>query len=526
MEFERAKTSIIKVVGIGGGGCNAVNYMHSQGIQGVDFVVCNTDVQSLEASPVLNKIQLGKNLTDGLGAGNDPESGRNAALESIDDIKEMFDCNTKMVFLTAGMGGGTGTGAAPVIASIAREMDILTVGIVTEPFSFEGIKRKKQAEDGINELRNHVDSLIVICNDKLRQLYGNLKLKEAFTKADNVLSTAAKGIAEIITVPGYVNMDFKDVRTVMKDSGVAIMGVGIAEGENRALKAAELALNSPLLNDNNIKGAQNILVHITSGADEIDLDELGIITDYIQEEAGKRSNIIWGNYVDESLGSKVSVNVVATGFQQSGQQILAGSVLIGEQQSTIHKLQPKEKKETEDHKETDPMLNFEVQKKTDTEEPKTNPETQTQEPSVRYDLYNDELPENNTEPDKEKKADNVFEFPSSFSEDSKPEEQTSLDFELKTVSPNKQEDPCNDDHIHHLCTRQDRINNLKSMSMQIRSSEGLNKLEKEPAFRRKEIEITPTLPSNETDWSDTTISNSSGNTQINKGNSFLHDNVD
>jgi len=300
----------------------------------------------------------------------------------------------------------------------------------------------------------------------------------------------------------------------------------VAEGENRALKAAELALNSPLLNDNNIKGAQNILVHITSGADEIDLDELGMITDYIQEEAGKKSNIIWGNYVDESLGSKVSVNVVATGFHQSGQQILAGSVLIGEQQSTVHTLNPKYKNNPEEDKETDPLLNFEVQRKTDTEEPQINPEPQIQEPSVRYDLYNDKLPDKNITPDEEKKPDNVFEFTSSLSDEPNTEEQTSLDFELKTVAPNKHDDPCKENHTPLLSTRQDRINNLKNISMKIRSNEGLNDLEKEPAFKRCKIEITPPLPSSETDLSDTTVSTSSGNTQINKGNAFLHDNVD
>ena len=321
MDFERLRSSIIKVVGVGGGGCNAVNHMHSQGIQGVDFVVCNADTQSLEASPVMNKIQLGAGLTDGLGAGNDPIAGKNAALESIDDIKEMFENNTKMIFITAGMGGGTGTGAAPVIAQVAREMGILTVGIVTIPFSFEGRKRKIQAQEGIAELKEHVDSLIIICNDKLREIFGNLKLSDAFARADNVLTTAAKGIAEIITVTGYVNVDFEDVKTVMKESGVAIMGTGISEGENRALKASEMALNSPLLNDNNIKGAKNILLYISSGSDEIAMDELAEITDYIQDAAGVETNIIWGNSLDESLGNKISVILVAAGFDSSENDI-------------------------------------------------------------------------------------------------------------------------------------------------------------------------------------------------------------
>ena len=272
--------NIIKVIGVGGGGGNAVTHMFTEGIQGVDFILCNTDKQALEKSPVANKIHLGKRL---LGAGNKPEEGHKAAIETTDELREILSKDTKMLFITAGMGGGTGTGAAPVVAEIARELDILTVGIVTLPFSFEGKRRQQQAQLGIEELRKHVDALLVISNDKLRQEHGDMKLTQAFKKADDVLKTAAKGIAEIITVTGYVNVDFKDVNTVMRDSGKAIMGSGYAEGENRATKAVEEAVHSPLLDDSDIRGAKNILVYITSGTEEVTLDEVTDITEYVQE---------------------------------------------------------------------------------------------------------------------------------------------------------------------------------------------------------------------------------------------------
>jgi len=316
MKFDLPKdqASIIKVIGVGGGGSNAVNHMYNQGITGVDFVICNTDAQALDLSPIPNKIQLGTTLTEGLGAGADPLVGKNAAIEDVDAIKKVLENNTKMVFITAGMGGGTGTGAAPVIAQTAREMGILTVGIVTIPFSFEGRIRKQQAEQGLAELKEHVDTLLIVNNDKLRMMYGNLKMSEAFAKADDVLSVAAKGISEIITVTGYVNTDFRDVNTVMKDGGTAIMGTGIAEGENRAIDAVCKALTSPLLNDSEIKGANYILLNITSGVEEITMDEIGDITDYIQGEAGLDATVIWGNCTDQTLVDKVSVTVIATGF--------------------------------------------------------------------------------------------------------------------------------------------------------------------------------------------------------------------
>jgi len=310
----KEESSIIKVIGVGGGGSNAVNHMYKQGIRGVDFVVCNTDQQALDMSPVPKKIALGSSLTEGRGAGAQAEVGRNAAIENLDDIKEILGTDTKMVFITAGMGGGTGTGAAPVIAEAARELGILTVGIVTIPFGFEGKKRKLQAAIGLEELKKHVDTVLIISNDKLREMYGNLKLSEAFGQADDVLSIAAKGIAEIITVEGYVNVDFEDVRTVMTKSGVAIMGSATTSGEDRAIKAVEQALASPLLNDNNIFGASNILLYISSGKDEVTMDEVAEITDYIQEEAGMDADVIWGNGTDEDLGDKLTLTIIATGF--------------------------------------------------------------------------------------------------------------------------------------------------------------------------------------------------------------------
>lgn len=309
--------SIIKVIGVGGGGSNAVNYMYKQGINDVEFIVCNTDAQALKISPVPNKLQIGNALTEGLGAGANPEKGRDAALESRDQIRDLLDDGTKMVFITAGMGGGTGTGAAPVIAKIAKEMDILTVGIVTAPFSFEGRKKRQQADLGISELRSCCDTVLVILNDKLREIFGNLSISQAFAQADNVLTTAAKGIAEIITVPGYVNVDFEDVKTVMRDSGAAVMGSAQTMGDRRAIRAAEEALSSPLLNNKDIDGAQKILLSIVSGEEaELQMDELSEITEYIQEKAGDNAEVIFGHGVDNALGDHIRVTVIATGFDR------------------------------------------------------------------------------------------------------------------------------------------------------------------------------------------------------------------
>lgn len=306
--------SIIKVIGVGGGGSNAVNHMFSQGIKDVEFVVCNTDAQALDGSPVPNKLQIGANLTEGLGCGANPEVGRAAAVESKDQIRELLQ-GTKMVFITAGMGGGTGTGAAPVIAKIAKDMDILTVGIVTVPFGWEGKKKLAQAQIGIDSLRENCDTVITILNDKLREIYGNLPIGQAFSEADNVLTTASKGIAEIITLAGYVNVDFQDVRTVMLNAGAAVMGTSETKGEGRGRRAAEGALASPLLDNRDIMGAKKILLSIISGAEaELSMDELSEITDYIQEQAGDEAEVIFGHGVDPDLSDRIRVTVIATGF--------------------------------------------------------------------------------------------------------------------------------------------------------------------------------------------------------------------
>ena len=327
------KSNLIKVVGVGGGGSNAINYMYNQGINGVDFVVCNTDSQALQNSPVPNKIQLGVTLTEGLGAGADPERGAQAALESIDEINQMLNINTKMVFIAAGMGGGTGTGAAPIIGKLAKDLDILTVGIVTIPFQFEGKTRNVQAQDGIKKLRNNVDSLIVINNNKLRDVYGDLGFKKGFAKADEVLTKAAKGIAEVITNHYTQNIDLKDAKTVLENSGTAIMGSGSSSGDNRAKKAVELALDSPLLNDNRILGSKNVLLLIVSGEDEATIDEINTINELIQSEAGS-TNIIMGLGEDINLQNEISVTIIATGFAPDLQQ----DIIHSEPQKIIHSL--------------------------------------------------------------------------------------------------------------------------------------------------------------------------------------------
>lgn len=313
-DLPKGNSSIIKVIGVGGGGNNALRHMYEIGIKGVDFVICNTDAQTLDNNPVANKVQLGNTTTEGLGAGADPEVGEKAAIESIDEIKASLGQNTKMVFITAGMGGGTGTGAAPVIAKVAKEMGILTIGIVTVPFSFEGKRRLEQAEIGLDKLRSNVDSLIVINNDKLRQQFGDLGFKQGFAKADEVLTNAAKGMAEVITGYFDVNIDFRDAKSVLQNSGTALMSTGKAQGENKAEEAVKKALDSPLLNDNKITGAKNVLLLIRSGNEEVTMDEIGIIMDHIQKEAGHTADIIFGVGTDEELGDSVSVLVIATGF--------------------------------------------------------------------------------------------------------------------------------------------------------------------------------------------------------------------
>ncbi len=340
-DLPKNQSNVIKVIGVGGGGSNAINHMFRQGINGVDFVICNTDSQALENSPVPNKIQLGVSLTEGLGAGANPQVGEQAAIESLEEIKTMLTTNTKMVFITAGMGGGTGTGAAPIIAKLAKELDILTVGIVTIPFQFEGKMRNEQAQIGVENLRNNVDSLIVINNNKLREVYGNLGFKAGFSKADEVLATAARGIAEVITHHYTQNIDLRDAKTVLANSGTAIMGSAAAGGANRAHEAISKALDSPLLNDNKIKGAKNVLLLIVSGTEEITIDEIGEISDYIQTEAGNNANIIMGVGEDETLDGNIAITVIATGFNAEQQHEIVNT----EAKKIIHTLEEEQSAE-------------------------------------------------------------------------------------------------------------------------------------------------------------------------------------
>ncbi len=358
-DLPKNQSNVIKVIGVGGGGSNAINHMFKQGIKGVDFIVCNTDSQALQNSPVPNKIQLGVHLTEGLGAGANPEVGQQSALESIADIEKMLDSNTKMVFITAGMGGGTGTGAAPVIAQLAKERDILTVGIVTIPFQFEGKVRQDQALNGVERLRKQVDSLIVINNNKLREVYGNLGFKAGFSKADEVLATASRGIAEVITHHYTQNIDLKDAKTVLSNSGTAIMGSAMALGENRAKEAIVAALDSPLLNDNKISGAKNVLLLIVSGTNEITIDEIGEINDHIQAEAGYNANIIMGVGEDETLGDAIAVTIIATGFNIEQQSEIVNT----EPKKIIHSLEAEQKIVQElTPKKTVPAFEFEPAK--------------------------------------------------------------------------------------------------------------------------------------------------------------------
>ena len=338
-DLPKNRSNVIKVIGVGGGGSNALNYMYHQGINGVDFVVCNTDAQALENSPIPNKIQLGVSLTEGLGAGADPQVGAQSAIESLDHISDMLSVNTKMVFITAGMGGGTGTGAAPVIAKLAQELGILTVGIVTMPFQFEGKTRNEQAQQGLTNLRKHVDSIIVINNNKLREVYGDLGFKQGFAKADEVLAKASRGIAEVITNHYTQNIDLRDAKTVLANSGTAIMGSGTASGSQRAHEAIVQALDSPLLNDNKIIGAKNVLLLIVSGSDEVTIDEISSINEFIQKEAGNNTNIIMGIGEDETLDNSISVTIIATGFALDMQQ----EIVHADPQKIIHSLDDDQK---------------------------------------------------------------------------------------------------------------------------------------------------------------------------------------
>jgi len=523
MQFElpQEEKSIIKVIGVGGGGSNAVNHMFRLGIKGVDFIICNTDKQALEKSPVKNKIQLGIKSTKGLGAGSIPDVGRDAALESIDEIKSFLDDDTQMVFITAGLGGGTGTGAAPVIASIAREMGILTVGIITIPFTFEGKKRRAQAEAGLEEMKKYVDTLLVIGNDKLREIYGNLKMSEAFEHADDVLTGAAKSIAEIISLHMHINVDFNDVKTVMKDSGVAIMGSAVASGEKRAIKAVEQALNSPLLNDNDISGARHVLLNIMSGSDDIDMDEFGDITDFIQEAAGGTAELITGYGTDASLGDNVSVTIIATGFKSKASGFEAPAfkerkvVNLDEKEAPV-----KEAKQTtiiEEIQKSEPFVFTKVEKDV---ESVISPMHQVDEPIIKPNTTTPTQETNNSVESETNLPIVEFTFNTIKDEEVKP---TVSEVKLD-VSSASHDGVSREEQIK---LAQERIRKLKDITLKMKSPEGLAALEKQTAFERKNIVLENKTPSTESSVSRYTLSEGDDKKiEIRPNNSFLHDNVD
>jgi cell division protein FtsZ len=538
MKFDLPKdqSSIIKVIGVGGGGSNAVNHMYRQGIKGVDFIVCNTDHQALDMSPVPVKIQLGQSLTDGRGAGSIPDVGKNAAIENLDDIKAILEKNTKMVFVTAGMGGGTGTGAAPVIAQVARELGILTVGIVTVPFTFEGKKRRSQAELGLDKMRDAVDTLLIINNDKLREMYGNLSLINAFEQADDVLAIAAKGIAEVISVTGQINVDFNDVNTVMKDSGVAIMGSSEADGDDRAIKCVESALASPLLNDNNIQGAKYVLLNITYGKNAVLMDEITEITDYIQEEAGSTADVIWGHGYDEELGDKLCVTIIATGFKT------VPNTGIPERQPEKKMLnlddhhptmitQPIESpiESATDDAPMETTINESAELSLD-EEPfvvkKFNLEEETEEPQVLA-VNSNELVEENEETIASS-SDGKIRFYLDEQEDVVEEKETnSAQWNVSSPNSLSEKEPSVEENKE---LTEQRLNRIKKESQKLKSPLGISELENEPAYKRRNIQLDDDFPRSE----DSNVSKFSlgdqdengNNLGLSGNNSFLHDNVD
>ena len=530
MQFElpQEEKSIIKVIGVGGGGSNAVNHMYRLGIKGVDFIICNTDKQALDKSPVPNKIQLGDQLTKGLGAGSIPDVGRNSALESIDEIKSYLGDNTQMVFITAGLGGGTGTGAAPVIASIAKEQGILTVGIVTIPFTFEGKKRRQQAEAGLEEMKKYVDTLLVIGNDKLREIYGNLKMSEAFEHADDVLTGAAKSIAEIISLHMHINVDFNDVKTVMQDSGVAIMGSAVASGEKRALKAVEQALNSPLLNDNDISGARHVLLNIMSGSDDIDMDEFGEITDYIQEAAGGTAELITGYGTDASLGDNVSVTIIATGFktkQTTGFESPAFKerkvVNLDEKTEVKPVAEVQQISIVDEITKAEPFVYVKEEKKEEpkNETPVSNNVNKTEE-KIITDFTITSVNDTTSAVD-EVTTTSVVEF--TFNEVK--DETSKVTPVENNVDSDAQKDAVSREEQIKLA--QERIRKLKEITLKMKSPEGLAALEKQTAFERKNISLENKTPSTESNVSRYTLSEGDDKKiEIRPNNSFLHDNVD
>jgi cell division protein FtsZ len=547
MEFDLPKhdtpqaASIIKVIGVGGGGSNAVNHMYLQGIAGVDFIVCNTDCQALDLSPVPHKIQLGPNLTEGRGAGMIPEVGMNAAMENIQEIRELLSKDTKMVFVTAGMGGGTGTGAAPVIAQVAKDLGILTVGIVTVPFNFEGRKRRQQAEEGLERMRQNVDTLLIINNERLREFGKNMSLSEAFSHADDVLTVAAKGIAEVISVTGAINVDFNDVNTVMRNSGHAIMGSASAAGEDRAVIAVKNALNSPLLYDNDINGARYVLLNISYGDREVMMDEITDITDYIQEAAGSTADVIWGHGHDASLGDQLSLTIIATGF--------SSSPLTGFEKSperTVVVLEEEKKQEITaplsspfESIATAPVAHVtEEPFMKQVEAPLTNP-FQTVEtpmdavavsPKTTFNLYDEQeevvsaaqtsmswevfdvqadaiTPTQATPTFEQEVVKHVLEDDSQM--------RVELEMPRRILSPEEQQRK-----------NQERVSRIQEFTSKLKKPDGLLEFENEPAFVRRNIQLQQQSPSSQEEISRFGIGKDANGNSTLRSNNFLHDNVD
>lgn len=532
MEFDLPKenSSIIKVIGVGGGGSNAVNHMYNQGIIGVDFIVCNTDKQALDISPVPYKIQLGPSLTEGRGAGSLPDVGKNAAIENIDEIRDLLSTNTKMVFVTAGMGGGTGTGAAPVIAQVAKELGILTVGIVTVPFNFEGRKRRIQAEEGMEAMRNNVDTLLVINNERLREITGNLTIGNAFAQADDVLTVAAKGIAEVISVTGAINVDFNDVNTVMRDSGVAIMGSAASEGESRAINAVQEALASPLLNDNDISGAQYVLLNITYGDKEVLMDEITDITDYIQDEAGSTADVIWGHGYDPTLGDKLSVTLIATGFASS--PITGFEKAPEKKKSTLDEEPKNEIKAPLDSPTQSNVWNNAKEVEAPQEEPFLKAEEVTPEATNEWKPLEDERPA------EEQKAMD-FSWDTAKNEEVAPAQVNEASAEKEEVKRYMLEDDLEEqvtgttENTRTILSpeeqqrkMQERMTKIQEYTAKLKKADGIIEFENEPAFVRRNIQLDDKKFSSDDSVSRFGVStDENGNSKL-RGNSFLHDNVD
>ncbi|MEY4287775.1 MAG: hypothetical protein RL511_1864 [Bacteroidota bacterium] len=559
MEFDLPKhetpqaASIIKVIGVGGGGSNAVNHMYLQGIAGVDFIVCNTDCQALDLSPVPYKIQLGPNLTEGRGAGMIPEVGMNAAMENIQEIRELLSKDTKMVFVTAGMGGGTGTGAAPVIAQVAKDLGILTVGIVTVPFNFEGRKRRQQAEEGLERMRQNVDTLLIINNERLREFGKNMSLSEAFSHADDVLTVAAKGIAEVISVTGAINVDFNDVNTVMRNSGHAIMGSATAAGEDRAVVAVKNALTSPLLYDNDINGARYVLLNITYGDREVMMDEITDITDYIQEAAGSTADVIWGHGHDASLGDQLSLTIIATGFTSSP---LTGFEKSPERKVVVLEEEKKQEIVTPLSSPFESVASAPVQETTpepfmkQVEAPLVNP-FQVQEAPIdavaasaktTFNLYDEQ--EEVAAATQTSMSWEVFDVQAETAQpviEPQPISYSAPVQETPTFQQEVVKHVLEDDSVQRVemesprrilspeeqqRKNQERVSRIQEFTSKLKKPDGLLEFENEPAFVRRNIQLQQQTPSTQESISRFGIGQDTNGIGSLRSNNFLHDNVD